>query len=163
MNESQIHDAIGELPEDLLVPVERLRQKKRYPVMKWAAIAACFCLLLLLPISTGMMDATKAESLNGEAKADTPQENLYADVADDANVSAFRGKVLEVHEKYVLVEPLEGEDERNCSDKIEVSFWNFKQVPEIAAGDILEITYDGMIQETYPARITGAFSIRILE
>ena len=159
MKEQRIHDAIGELPEDLLAPVEKLRQKKRYPVMKWVAIAACLCLLL----GTGMMDATKAESLNEEAKADAPQENFFADMEDGITVSVFCGKVLEVHEKCVLVEPLEGEDELRSSDKIEVSFWNLKQVPEIAVGDILEIVYDGMIQETYPARITGTFSIGILE
>lgn len=170
MNEFQIHDAMGDLPEELLAPVEKLRQKKRYPIMKWAAIAACLCLLLGLPLGTGMMGAMKAESANAEAKVESPQENFLADmedsigaVTDGASVSSFRGKVLEVHEKYVLVEPLEGENERNCSDKIEVSFWNLKQVPEIAIGDILEIVYDGMIQETYPARITGTSAIRIQE
>ena len=90
-----------------------------------------------------------------------PQENFFADVMDDAGASAFRGKVLEVYEGYVLVEPLEGEMERNCSDKIEVSFWKLKQAPKIAVGDIVEITYDSMIEETYPARITGTIRIRI--
>lgn len=163
MKEQRIHDAIGELPEDLLAPVEKLRQKKRYPVMKWAAIAACLCLFLSLPLGAKMMDGTVAGNLKAESVLESPQENFFGGLADDASVSVFCGKVLEVHEKYVLVEPLEGENELYCSDKIEVSFWNLKQVPEIAVGDILEIAYDGMIQETYPARITGAFSIQIWE
>jgi len=58
---------------------------------------------------------------------------------------------------------LEGESELLSSDKIVVSFWNLKQVPEIEEGDILEIVYDGMIQETYPAQISGTISIRIWE
>ncbi len=161
MKEQRIHDAIGELPEDLLIPVEKLRQKKRYPVMKWLAVAACLCLLLSLPLGTKMMDGMAVGSLKNQAMENVPQENFFADVMDDAGASAFRGKVLEVYEGYVLVEPLEGEMERNCSDKIEVSFWKLKQAPKIAVGDILEITYDSMIEETYPARITGTIRIRI--
>jgi len=163
VREDKIHDAIGELPEDLLIPVEKLRRKKRYPVMKWAAIAACFCLLLILPLSTGMQNAAKAENLQDAPKEEAKQDNAYAGLTDDAGISVFLGKVLEKYETGVLVEPLEGESELLSSDKIVVSFWNLKQVPEIEEGDILEIVYDGMIQETYPAQISGTISIRIWE
>ena len=47
MNEQHIHDAIGEISEELIDPVARLRMKKRYPVAKWVAAAACVCLVLL--------------------------------------------------------------------------------------------------------------------
>ena len=72
-------------------------------------------------------------------------------------------KVLEVDEKCVLVAPLEGEAELRSSDKIYVSVWKLKQIPEIKAGNILEIRYDGMIQETYPAQINGIYSIAVIE
>lgn len=163
MKEQRIHDAIGELPEDLLIPVEKLRQKKQYPVMKWAVIAACFCLLLILPLSAGMQNAEKAENLQEEPKEEALQQNVYAGLTDDAGISAFRGKVLEKYENSVLIEPLEGESELRSSDKIVVFFWDLKQVPETEVGDILEIVYDGMIQETYPAQINGTISIQIWE
>ena len=163
MREDKIHDAIGELPEDLLMPVEKLRQKKRYPIIKWAALAACLCLLLSLPLGTGMMGATKAESLNEAPMENKVQEDSLGMVADDAGVSAFRGKVLEVHEQCVLVEPLEGEAERNSCSKIYVSFGKLEKTPEIAVGDILVITYDGMIQETYPAQINSVYSVEVIE
>lgn len=165
MKEVQIHSAIGELSEDLIAPVAKLRQKKRYPVLKWAAVAACLCLLLGLPLSWDDWRSVKSESLNGEAIQEEPKENFfYGSVADGVNAAVFRAKVLEVYDSNcVLVEPLEGEDELRCSDKIEVSFWKLEKIPEIAVGDIVEVVYDGLIQETYPARITGTASIKVIE
>ena len=37
------------------------------------------------------------------------------------------------------------------------------EIPALAAGDLVRVTYDGMIQETYPAGISGAVSIEKLE
>ncbi len=172
MNEHQIHDAIGDISEELIDPVARLRQKKRYPAANWVAVAACLCLLLSLPFTWNTFNGTKAESMNTgfapEANMSDRFDGMLDKTEDSAaevivEASVFRAKVLEVDEGCVLVEPLEGEQERLCSDKIYVSFGKLAQTPEIRVGDILQIQYDGMIQETYPAQITGTYAIQIIE
>lgn len=167
MKESQIHDALGQLPEELLVPVEKLRAKKRYPVMKWAAAAACLCILLSLPL--GWAGDIKAESTNNGSQ-EAAREPQYEAVSDSLHsesqtqAAVLRAMVLEVHDGYgIQVQPLEGEDEARSSDRIDVALSALEQVPQIQVGDIVEITYDGMIQETYPARIPGALSVRVIE
>ncbi len=170
MNAHHIHDAIGEISEELIDPVAKLRQKKRYPVAKWVAAAACVCLALLsLPIGLSAFDGTKAES--ADRAPEMNMGHLYGGVLDDEKVSSdmvvemsiFRAKVLEVHENTVLVEPLEGEDELRCSDQIYISFGHLEQIPEIKVDDIIQIQYNGMIMESYPAQIDGTYSIEIIE
>ena len=56
---------------------------------------------------------------------------------------------------------MEGEAERNSADRIAVTVEG--EIPALAAGDLVRVTYDGMIQETYPAGISGAVSIEKLE
>ena len=175
MNEHLIHDAIGEISEELIDPVAKLRQKKRYPVIKWAAVAACLCLVLSLPLGLGSKNGLKMENTTGSPEMEN--ENLFSGMLDrvdgaadvtvgaaDVTVgTAFRAKVLEVQEKSLLVTPLEGEKELLSSDKIYVSLGKLAQVPEIRVGDILMIHYDGMIQETYPAQINGTYAIDIVK
>lgn len=169
MNERHIHDAIGEISEELIAPVAKLRQKKRYPALKWVAVAACLCLLLSLPLGWNLRNGVKAENAVGAPEMNG--ENLYGGLQDKADgasgtvvaPSVFLAKVLEVDDGCALVEPLEGEQERLCSDRIYVSFGDLKNIPEIKAGDILQITYSGMIQESYPAQIGGTISITVTE
>lgn len=168
MNEQHIHDAIGEISEELIDPVARLRMKKRYPVAKWVAAAACVCLVLLsVPLGlSALSGGTKAESADR-----APEMNMgdaYGGIMDQASevqaeVAVFRAKVLEVHEKTVLVEPLEGEMERNSCDKIYVSLTQLQHVPIIQPGDILQIQYNGRIMESYPGQINIAYAIEVIE
>lgn len=81
----------------------------------------------------------------------------------------FEATVFEVKEHTLLVEPLEGEEERKSSDRISVGTDSISQEEALAAlgklreGDVIEIGYDGMIMESYPAQITGVFAIEIIE
>ena len=79
--------------------------------------------------------------------------------------SGFNAKVLEVNENNILVEPFENEDERNSASRIYVSteLKGNGQLPEIKKGDYVTISYDGQIQETYPAQITNVYSIVLHE
>ncbi|MBQ6701722.1 MAG: hypothetical protein IJN17_02080 [Clostridia bacterium] len=75
---------------------------------------------------------------------------------------SFEARVLEKYEGEWLVEPLEGTNERRSSDKINV------RLPDGFEGDyetesIIIITYDGMIQELYPAIIPNVFEIKLAE
>ena len=173
MNEHQLCDAIGDISEELIDPVARLRQKRRYSAVKWLSVAACLCILLSLPFTWNTFNDTKAANMTNTAFDPeikmSDRFNGLLDEAEDAaeediaEVTVFRAKVLEVSKNRVLVEPLEGQRERQCSDRIYVAFGNLTQNPEIRVGDILQIQYDGMIQETYPAQINGIFAIEVVK
>lgn len=77
----------------------------------------------------------------------------------------FNATVLEVNERNILVEPLEGEDERRSASQIYVStdVISTIPVPELQKGDEVRIVYNGEIQETYPAQISKVFAIYSLD
>lgn len=73
--------------------------------------------------------------------------------ADQEGVkSVFQAVIIEFKMDHVLVEPLEGEWERQSSDRISFSSKNLKRI-NAAPGSVVEITYNGLIRETYPASI----------
>ena len=163
MNEQHIHDAIGELSEEILAPVAKLRQKKRHPIAPWVAAAACLCLLLCLP--KGVFDTAKAENAVSNAAPEMDmdmEDHFYGATMDKVNVAMFRAKILEMYDGTVLVEPLEGERELLSADKFHVSLGHLQDLPEMQVGDILEITYDGLIMESYPCQITGTISVKVV-
>ncbi len=66
--------------------------------------------------------------------------------------------VVEVSENDILVSPVEGASEAGSADRILVS-----AVPEdVRVGDTVEIIYDGMIAEMYPALITNVYSVTVV-
>ena len=75
----------------------------------------------------------------------------------------FQAEILEDHNGYYLVNPVEGSWELNSADRIEVPIRNAHPSPEPEIGDVIEIEYFGEILETYPARITEVFSIRVVK
>ena len=76
-----------------------------------------------------------------------------------ADTYAFDGKVLEIHEQHLLVEPADDSRESQCSDKMKISLGNAQAPEELEVGDSVTITYDGMIQELYPAIIPNVYGI----
>ena len=76
---------------------------------------------------------------------------------------AFQATVLEVAETHLLVEPAEDSRERDCSDKMVIVTEGRPAWPMPQPGDLVEIVYDGMIQEPYPARIPNPVRVEILE
>lgn len=71
---------------------------------------------------------------------------------EDAAEHSFMAKVLECGEGWALVEPLEGEPERNSCDQISFSTGKLEEI-QITAGAKVEIIYDGQIMESCPAQI----------
>lgn len=65
---------------------------------------------------------------------------------------SFFAKVIQSGEKYIIVEPVEGSNERKSSDKISIGLGENNDVI-YPVGANVKITYDGMIMETYPAQI----------
>lgn len=88
-------------------------------------------------------------------------DKLDIDSAQDAQCS-FEAHILEIHDTHFLVEPVKGSSESRSADKIEVTNKNIDSPLVPGVGSLLKITYDGMIQETYPARITNVYKIEIL-
>ncbi len=79
------------------------------------------------------------------------------------DMTTFQAIILEIHDDYYLVEPVKGSAELNSADQITVSITNINVSPQLKVGDVLEIVYDGMIAESYPAQITKVYSISIVK
>ena len=79
------------------------------------------------------------------------------------DTATFQAIILEIHDGYYLVEPVEGSAELNSADQITVPITDMNVSSELEVGDILEIVYDGAIAESYPAQITNVYSISVVE
>ena len=64
----------------------------------------------------------------------------------------FYGKVVEANASYIIVEPNEGEEERNSADKISIGLGEYNDVI-YTVGTNVKITYAGTIMESYPAQV----------
>ncbi len=71
----------------------------------------------------------------------------------------FDAKILEIHDSYFLVKPDAGTQEANCSDKIKVSTQNADRSIDWQVGDLVRITYNGQIQELYPAILPQVYKV----
>lgn len=74
----------------------------------------------------------------------------------------FEATVLEINDNYYLVEPVEGSQELNSANRIEVPIPNPDSTLSPEVGDIIKITYNGDIMETYPAQLGEVYNIRII-
>lgn len=79
-----------------------------------------------------------------------------------AETYKMTGTVLEISNGTMIVKPIEGEDELNASDKFAVPMehMNASQEPEV--GDIIEVIYNGDIEELYPAMLGGVTQISVV-
>ncbi len=77
--------------------------------------------------------------------------------------SHIQAVVLEIHDGYYLVEPVEGSAELNSADRITIPMTDMDSPTEPEVGNILEIEYDGSIAESYPAQIMNVYSIHVIE
>lgn len=91
-------------------------------------------------------------------------ENVTVRISEVNEPETFlmEAEILEIHDGSLLVEPVEGSPELNSADKIEVPVINRDTVPELQVGDIIEVSYSGQILETYPARLSDVYSIRVI-
>ena len=170
MNRETLMDAIGQLPEDILAETAKKRQRKKHHWAPLAAAAACLCLLLTLPLGGGLKAASKAEAeapMEMAPGMDSVLEDFFyagatgSENAADMKVESeqFLAHIVEVHESYLLVEPLEEEWERNCADRITVTI----SAPQaFQPGDLVRIHYSGTLRESYPAQAVDVFGIERL-
>lgn len=82
--------------------------------------------------------------------------------------TSFNAVVLEVNEDILLVEPEEDAAERKSCDRIQVGLSGMEEkrtselLDTVEAGDIVCVTYNGEIMETYPAQIF-AYDVTLIE
>lgn len=70
--------------------------------------------------------------------------------------------ITDITDGSMLVTPVEGSPELKSSDSFSVPITKMASSPEPLAGDLVEITYNGDIQETYPAGLGGIESIKVI-
>ncbi len=87
------------------------------------------------------------------------------------NEVVFVATVLEKSETHLLVEPVEGSAELISADKIMVYVQDTTlllsndiniAISDIKAEQLVEITYNGAIAESYPAQIHTCYQIKLL-
>lgn len=85
---------------------------------------------------------------------------------------SFSGEVTAVHENSITITPSADTNEFKSADSIVVSVTEYTKVfdnktlepittKDVPVGATVEITYDGNIQESYPAGIPGATMVRV--
>lgn len=184
-------DAVTGIREELVEEALGYRFRRRFPWGRYAGLAACLALVVCvgwfgLTIAGGGMGGSSgadngfrtgspAGGDSGEVSGDTapapqsPEGSSEPAVPGDSpelggqNWESFTAKVLEVREDALLVEPLEGEAVRNSADRIVVSTEGLENLPELEAGDAVEIAFDGSVMESYPAQLGEVYSVELAE
>lgn len=98
--------------------------------------------------------------------------SLVSCISQERNVEVvFVATVLENKETHLLVEPEEGSAELSSADKTMVyvqdktllrSNGNKITIGDIKIGQLVEITYNGEIAESYPAQIHKSYQVELL-
>lgn len=106
------------------------------------------CVMVVLFALTGCVDSGKSDEVS------------------------FNAIVLENNQTHLLVEPEEGSSELKSADRIMVSVSDASlinsqdveiQIDNIESGDRVQIYYNGLIAESYPAQINGCHKVKVLE
>jgi len=80
-----------------------------------------------------------------------------------AENTVFQATILEISNQTLLVEPVEGSQELKSSDQIRLPMKNMSPSPVPKVGDVIEITYNGEIAESYPAEINEVYNVEVVE
>ncbi len=99
--------------------------------------------LIIAVIITNYVDGSRVGTITVTDNRDNEQIN---------EEQYFYGKVVEANASYIIVEPNEGEEERNSADKISIGLGEYNDVM-YTVGSNVKITYDGTIMESYPAQV----------
>lgn len=78
---------------------------------------------------------------------------------DNKDIHSFEGTIIECENASMIVRPKKNEDEYSSSNRFRVEYVN--DFNSCKVGDSVKITYDGFINESYPAQI-GTTKIEVL-
>ena len=101
---------------------------------------------------------------------DGVQYSLFSEKQDDHQLRAiaadqaavFYPVVEEIGDGYMTVLPNEDTPERASSDKITVPIQHMDSSKEPVVGDVVEISYNGVILESYPAQLGEIYRIQVM-
>ena len=140
MKPETFQDAMTLLPEELLEPVDALRQKKRFPWRSVLATAACLCLVagLAFGYTRIVAPASSAENIFDIDEVGAPvQEAVNQSKAEAPSLV----EVVEVADGYVRVVTAVQNSSDSCALRapIKILFDKLPQVPTLKEGQIIEI------------------------
>lgn len=180
-----LFDAVSAVREDLIEAAQNYVFRKKSDVWRrYAALAACLAVVVGLGFGAARLGLLSGmggsgSDTNGASSGAAPESGATADsetagsgvtTGEDAGESpeetveetTFTAAVLEVHDRYLLVEPLEGVVLASA-DRVTVPTGDLEDLPELSPGDVVSVTFAGPIQETYPAQVTEVLSVERLE
>lgn len=82
--------------------------------------------------------------------------------SNDENV-VFQGEIIGISDEAMLIEPLPDYTEGKYADCVKVAIQYMPSSPEPTVGDIIEVTYNGIMQEEDPPWMCGVVSVVIVE
>ena len=145
MKGEALHDAISLLPEDLLTPVDQLRQQRHTSWKSIAAVAACLCLVvglwLIYPGNKLATDSVNSGIFNGAGAS--PEKEPAAEHAYSSTSSGYELEVLRVDENYAIVlDP--PKDPTACiqMSSLMLTYENLEEIPQLQAGQRIRIYYE---------------------
>ena len=178
-----LFDAITNIRPDLVEEALDYRfRKAKGQLQRFVALAACLALLIGVGVTSlrfmgmggsksnaisgngmdaGMNQSITTDSAESEPVIKTEEADTEApDAAPDKETAAkqFTATVLEIGEMWIMVEPLVGQWIRSSADRIVVSLPQGRSYEQFSVGSRVEVTFEGVVQESYPARVT-AFDI----
>lgn len=101
---------------------------------------------------------------------DDVQYSLYSENADPAQLRQIAAEqspifypvVEEIGDGWMTVLPNDETPERASADRITVPLEHLDPFKEPVAGDVVEIAYNGVILESYPAQLGEVYGIRVM-
>ncbi len=110
---------------------------------------------ILLPLLLIVLTLTACGTAQ-TADPDTPSD--YS--ADAPSTSTFEATVIEASDHTILVDPVSGSAELNSADQIVVPL---QKDMTFQTGDLVKITYNGEIMESYPAQLGEIHEITLIQ
>ncbi|MBQ8358546.1 MAG: hypothetical protein IJX37_01340 [Oscillospiraceae bacterium] len=144
MNADMLHDAISLLPEELLAPVDALRQKKRAFWQPVAALAACVCLVagLWLFLPGVSMDSSNGSAMEGFG--DGSMGSIADQITQESGSTySLSGTIIEVAEDYLIVQ-------LNNTEPVTVLLDELEQIPVLSPGQKIRIYCEEIPDDTMP-------------
>lgn len=139
MNSKKFSEAMSEIDSKYIDEALNYKKKAKKPVwVKWGAMAACLCLVVA------------AFSVPHILKSIQDGKNIAGgDITTDdtATKITFEAKVLEVQDNALLVEPLNGTQERELAESILINtedlaeYNTVEYVSRAQVGDIVRVGY----------------------
>ena len=122
--------------------------------IKIALIVIICCIALFwITIENSPEIATRLGYASGPGKPNPQVSQLHT----------FQAEVIEIGSGTMLVKPLAGYSEAAYAEEVRVEIQNMPSSPEPAVGDIIEITYSGIMMEVYPPVPTGVERIEVVK